>query len=84
MKPEQILVDVISLSKKNCAYPIKGDLKYCTHDNLVGRPIDGYHPHAQDVCLLIQKAAEQLCAAQNDLNILGYGLVIHEACRQNH
>lgn len=81
MNPEKILVDVVALSQQRCTYPIRGDLKYCTSENLVGRPIDGYDPSAKEVCLLIRKAAEQLCAAQNDLHTLGYGLVIHEAYR---
>jgi D-alanyl-D-alanine dipeptidase len=81
MKPEQILVDVIALSEQRCQHPIRGELKYCTKENFVGRPIDGYALSAQDVCLLIRAAAEQLCVVQNNLNIQGYGLMIYEAYR---
>lgn len=61
IKPEHVLVDVIALGKKRCAFPIQGVLAYATEENFLGRVVDGYLPGASEVCLLSRKAAEQLC-----------------------
>lgn len=59
------LIDVLELSKFYCEYPMQAELAYAGVDNLVGRPIAGYHPEARDVCLLTLRAAKALCLAQN-------------------
>lgn len=82
MKPENILIDVICLSQKNCLQPIKGELRYATHKNFIGRIIDGYTPDAIDVCLLAGQAAAALCKVQNYLiENFDFGLLIYDAYR---
>jgi len=61
------LIDVIELSKKICEAPIQAELAYATPRNLVGRPLNGYHTNALDICLLTPKAAEALCHVQNEI-----------------
>lgn len=80
-KPENILVDVIQLSKKRCPTPIQGSLAYALKENFLGRPVDGYSPNAAEVCLVSRKAAEQLCAVQNELHKQGLGLFVFDAYR---
>lgn len=80
-RPEDVLVDVIALSRTCCAYPIEGFLAYATNENFLGRVVDGYVPSAARVCLLTQKAAMQLCSVQNALNKQGLGLFIFDAFR---
>lgn len=82
----ELLVDVVALSKIRCLAPIKGELKYATSENFVGRPLAGYStdPNAREVCLLEQKTAEALCAVQNNLIRKynnKYGLMIYDAYR---
>lgn len=81
VKPEDVLVDVIALSKRRCRFPIQGSLAYATSENFLGRPVDGYAPAAEGICLLAKNAAQQLCAAQNALNLKGLGLFIFDAFR---
>ena len=80
-KPEEVLVDVIALSEKQCSSPIQGALAYATAENFLGRVVDGYSPHASHICLLSCKAAHQLCLVQNALNEQGLGLFIFDAFR---
>lgn len=75
------LVDVISLSKKNCTHPVKGKLAYATNENFLGRIVDGYHPDAAHLCLATPKTAHALCAVQNELNKLNLGLFIFDSYR---
>ncbi len=78
----QNLVDVIALSKKQCAYPIGGRLAYATPENFVGRIINGYSADASDVCLMTTKAANALCQVQNHLlENNQMGLFIYDAYR---
>jgi D-alanyl-D-alanine dipeptidase len=76
------LMDVIELSKKKCVLPIQAKLAYATSHNLVGRPLNGYHVDALDICLLTPKAANALCQVQNDL-VKQYqmGLFIYDTYR---
>lgn len=67
MHPHEILVDVISLSEQQCAAPIQGRLMYATEENFIGRLIAGYHPDAQQLCLLNRQAAYALCEVQKAL-----------------
>src|SRR5690348_2141281 len=64
IKPEDVLVDVIALSRSCCAHPIEGFLAYATKENFLGRVVNGYVPSAARVCLLTQKVAMQLCSVQ--------------------
>lgn len=80
--PKKLLVDVIQLSKIRCKQPIRGDLKYATWENFVGRVITGYSPDARDICLLTHTAAEMLCKVQDYLfSNYHYNLLIFDAYR---
>jgi D-alanyl-D-alanine dipeptidase len=81
MKPEDILVDVIALSKKRCSFPIEGVLAYATRENFLGRVVDGYFSSGLSICLLSRQAADQLCSVQNGCNQKGLGLFIFDAYR---
>ena len=54
------------------------ELRYHTHDNFVGRPIDGY---LSSRCILTREAAESLGGVQADLKRFGLGLKIFDAYR---
>lgn len=58
---------------------IKVDLKYCGHDNFVGRPINGYTSGQR--AILRKDTAAALAKAQQKLNQMGYGLLIWDAYR---
>ena len=58
---------------------IRVDLKYCGHDNFVGRPIDGYTTGHR--AILRKDTAAALARAQQNLNKMGYGLLIWDAYR---
>lgn len=76
------LVDVVELSKYRCEKLIQAEIKYATHENFVGRPLQGYHAQATDFALLSPKAAEDLCKIQNHLIAEhNYGLIIYDAYR---
>lgn len=81
VNPEDVLVDVIALSRGSCMRPIEGSLAYATRENFLGRLVEGYHPDALEVCLLTRKAAEQLCLLQNKLVEKGFSLFIFDAFR---
>lgn len=76
------LVDTVALSKHCCEFPIQAELAYATANNFLGRIVDGYHPEAQDLCLLTPKAANALCHVQNELiEKYQYGLMVYDAYR---
>ncbi len=75
------LVDAAKLSKKQCPYPIKVELKYATEDNFIGKPLPGYDPSAKHLCLLMPKAAQALCEVQTHLNEQRLGLLVFDAYR---
>lgn len=79
--PEQILVNVLTLSQKQCPYPIAGNLAYATRENFLGRIVDGYSESAAEICLLTKETAAALCEVQTDLNKVGLGLYIYDAYR---
>ncbi|MEE9374391.1 MAG: M15 family metallopeptidase [Saprospiraceae bacterium] len=54
------------------------DIKYYTHDNFMGRPINGYQ---KPVAILSKKALFSLVNVQNELNLIGFGLKIFDAYR---
>ena len=54
------------------------ELRYHTHDNFVGRPIDGYGANR---CIISREAAQALCGVQADLKQFGLGLKIFDAYR---
>ena len=58
---------------------IKVDLKYCGHDNFVGRPIDGYTSGRR--AILRKDAAAALARAQKLLESRGLGLLVWDAYR---
>lgn len=61
------LVDVVALSKQQCATPILAKLSYAGTDNFIGRHIKGYTPGVNDFALLTKDAGKALCAVQNEL-----------------
>jgi PhoPQ-activated pathogenicity-related protein/D-alanyl-D-alanine dipeptidase len=76
------LVDVVALSKKECARPIQAHLAYATENNFVGQHIDGYTPGLTDMALMTKAAAAALVKVQNDLFLEhGYGLLIYDSYR---
>lgn len=58
---------------------IKVDLKYCGHDNFVGRPIDGYTTGKR--AILRKDAAAAMAKAQKELEKQGLGLLVWDAYR---
>jgi D-alanyl-D-alanine dipeptidase len=81
VNPEDVLVDVVALSRRMCPHPIEGRLAYATRENFLGRPVAGYRPDAQEICLLTRKTACELCRVQNALIPRGLGLFIFDAYR---
>jgi zinc D-Ala-D-Ala dipeptidase len=57
---------------------IKFELRYCTDNNFIGRPIDGY---VRPRCILTKEAALALKKVQAELNRSGLGLKIYDAYR---
>ncbi|MEW6351335.1 MAG: M15 family metallopeptidase [Thermodesulfobacteriota bacterium] len=57
---------------------IQVELRYCTGNNFVGRPIDGY---LKPRCILTRRAAEALKRVQDELRPYGLGLKIYDAYR---
>ena len=55
-------------------------LNYATNDNIIGRPLNGYH---QKKCILTTQAADALIKVQNDLDTLnkGYRILIYDTYR---
>lgn len=76
------MIDVVTLSRKRCATPIRGDLKYTVKENFVGRPVTGYHPEAGEICLMAEEAGGPICEVQNSLiKNHGLGLLIFDSYR---
>ncbi len=69
LKPE--LTNLRELSKT-----IHFDIRYATSNNFMGSPL-----YSQQAAYLQRPAAQALLAAHNELNKLGYGLLIHDAYR---
>ncbi len=57
---------------------LRSDLRYFGSNNFVGSPIDGYN---QAKCLLTKEAAYALKKVQDELERLGFGLLIYDAYR---
>lgn len=57
---------------------IQIDLRYCSHNNFVGQPIDGYEG---DVCILSAQATNALKAVQDELRKDSLSLKIFDAYR---
>ena len=57
---------------------LRSDIRYYGSNNFVGRPIAGYN---QPRCLLTKEAAEALKKVQDELERLGFGLLIYDAYR---
>ena len=57
---------------------IQVSMRYATHENFVGKPVDGYKKH---VLILTQQAAHALKAVQEAVKKDGYSLVIYDAYR---
>jgi D-alanyl-D-alanine dipeptidase len=57
---------------------LRSDIRYYGSNNFVGKPIDGYN---QPKCLLTKEAAQALKKVQDELERLGFGLLIYDAYR---
>ena len=57
---------------------LRSDLRYYGDNNFVGKPIDGYNSAK---CLLTKDAAYALKKVQDELERLGFGLLIYDAYR---
>ena len=57
---------------------LRSDMRYFGSDNFVGRPITGYN---QPKCLLTKEAANALKKVQDELERLGFGLLVYDAYR---
>ncbi|NNC70803.1 MAG: M15 family metallopeptidase [Flavobacteriaceae bacterium] len=57
---------------------LRTDLRYYSSNNFIGKPIDGY---IQPKCILTTKAAEALKKVQEELQMLGFGLLVYDAYR---
>jgi len=71
-------------SKKDFVYlkeimpNLRSDLRYYGSNNFIGVPVDGYN---QPKCLLTKEAAYALKKVQDELERLGFGLLIYDAYR---
>ena len=57
---------------------LRSDMRYYSSNNFVGQPIDGYN---QSKLLLTKEAAHALKKVQDELERLGFGLLIYDAYR---
>ncbi len=57
---------------------LRSDMRYYSSNNFVGQPIDGYN---QPKLLLTKEAANALKKVQDELERLGFGLLIYDAYR---
>lgn len=57
---------------------LRSDLRYYGDNNFVGRPIEGYK---EPKCLLTKEAAYALKKVQDELERLGFGLMVYDAYR---
>ena len=57
---------------------LRSDIRYYGSNNFVGRPIEGYN---EPKCLLTKEAAHALKKVQDELERLGFGLLIYDAYR---
>ena len=57
---------------------LRSDLRYYGDNNFVGRPIEGYK---EPKCLLTKEAAQALKKVQDELERLGFGLMVYDAYR---
>jgi len=57
---------------------IKTELRYCSINNFVGNPINGYNA---EVCIITNQAAEKLKAIQSELKQYNLSLKIYDAYR---
>ena len=54
------------------------DLKYYSNENFTGQRVDGYHSNS---AILTKESATALSNAQDDLEKLGYSLILYDAYR---
>ena len=57
---------------------LRSDMRYFSSNNFVGAPIDGYN---ESKVLLTREAAEALKKVQDELERLGFGLLVYDAYR---
>ncbi len=57
---------------------LRTDLRYYSSNNFIGKPINGY---VQPKCIVTKEAAEALKNVQEELQKLGFGLLIYDAYR---
>ena len=67
---------LVSLTSLDASIPL--DIRYAGPDNFVGEPIDGYEA---PVCLLTERAARAVVAAQKELRALGLSLLVLDCYR---
>ncbi|OSY88275.1 peptidase M15 [Tenacibaculum holothuriorum] len=63
---------------KDVAPTIQKELRYCSHNNFIGIPIDGYE---ENVLITSTKAAKALKKVQDELLLLGLSLKVYDAYR---
>ncbi|MBN1276309.1 MAG: M15 family metallopeptidase [Deltaproteobacteria bacterium] len=54
------------------------DMRYCSEDNFIGRPIDGYQ---RPCCIISKEAAGALKSVQDELKRFSFGLKVYDAYR---
>lgn len=57
---------------------IQLSLRYCSHDNFIGKPIEGYR---SERVIMTENAAEALCRAQTMFKKDGYSIVVYDSYR---
>ncbi len=57
---------------------LRTDLRYYSSNNFIGKPIDGY---IQPKCIMSKEAAAALKNVQEELQKLGFGLLVYDAYR---
>lgn len=57
---------------------LRSDIRYYGSNNFIGQPVEGYNA---PVCILTKEAAYALKAVQEELERIGFGLLIYDAYR---
>lgn len=76
MKPVQLPEGFVYA--KEVIPKLRTDLRYYSSNNFIGKPIEGY---IQPKCIVTKKAADALKKVQDELQMLGFGLLIYDAYR---
>jgi D-alanyl-D-alanine dipeptidase len=57
---------------------IQSSLRYCSHDNFIGEPVEGY---LSERVIMTEDAAKALCKAQALFKVDGYSIVVYDSYR---